>query len=512
MSSSDRLCLCAMLLSAAQVLHSQDLVYTKNRTVIECELDTTSLHSAKIGYRRYDQNTRLAIDTGRVLFIRDFAGEVVFPTRVIANKASKLFHWPHANHLPAEDQWIQCTSVRAAIEARFTPCAACMNTEPFITDKILERRIARQANIQFRLENEILYEDSRLPQLQRTLRDVLGKWPEDLKGFDYRVQIYKGEPNALTLGDGSIYFSTGLMNMLESSAEIEAVMAHEIAHAERRHMIRQYYHDQNASFWGSLAALVVGAAGGIATGSEAGARASFDFAATFAVIAVTLVSRGYSRELEQEADIMAQLYLAHNKLQTRDMLAAMDKLSFHALIRGGIIDGSEAYASHPAIVDRINQIQKADVTYLERPIVVAARPLIPSDIEPEFATLEVSLLYNAPTSLEGSEAEVFLLGICRNNTQRHSLKLDDLKIVLKDGDLDVPMEGLDDFVLYRGQQREFAVRATLPRPEAQSLVGHLRSRSNVEVTLGVTLIGVERKGMEKKVVQKELPSVLSIVQ
>ncbi len=47
-------------------------------------------------------------------------------------------------------------------------------------------------------------------------------------------------PNAYAVAGGNLYFTTGLLDMTESNAELESVLAHEIAHVERRHTLRGY--------------------------------------------------------------------------------------------------------------------------------------------------------------------------------------------------------------------------------------------------------------------------------
>ncbi len=58
--------------------------------------------------------------------------------------------------------------------------------------------------------------------------------------FVYKVEIINSDViNAFATPGGYIYVYTGLIKYIESEAEMAAVLAHEIAHADRRHSVNQ---------------------------------------------------------------------------------------------------------------------------------------------------------------------------------------------------------------------------------------------------------------------------------
>lgn len=58
--------------------------------------------------------------------------------------------------------------------------------------------------------------------------------------FEWQVRIINSDvKNAFAAPGGKLYFYTGLINYLENSAQLAGVMAHEIAHADRRHSTEQ---------------------------------------------------------------------------------------------------------------------------------------------------------------------------------------------------------------------------------------------------------------------------------
>ena len=91
--------------------------------------------------------------------------------------------------------------------------------------------------------------------------------------------------NAYCLPGGSITIFTGLLENANSADEVAAVLAHELAHATERHGIRQI---TQVATTGLAIQLLVGDLGGVAAaGGEA---------------AQSLLSNGYSRDHEREAD------------------------------------------------------------------------------------------------------------------------------------------------------------------------------------------------------------------
>ena len=100
------------------------------------------------------------------------------------------------------------------------------------------------------------------------------------------------EVNAFTPGGGYVYIHRGLMNYLNSEAELASVLGHEIGHDVARHPARAQTRDVLMSV-GAVAAA-------IASGSEAIAQ--------MANIGATAWMQGYGRENEMEADRLGLEY------------------------------------------------------------------------------------------------------------------------------------------------------------------------------------------------------------
>lgn len=108
---------------------------------------------------------------------------------------------------------------------------------------------------------------------------------------DYRVSVIENdEVNAFALPGGQIVVWTGLLREAESAEQIAGVLAHEIAHVERRHGLRNVAHRAGIAL--GLRLLVAIFLGGDLDG----------FTSLAADVAVIAASNDYGQDQESEAD------------------------------------------------------------------------------------------------------------------------------------------------------------------------------------------------------------------
>ncbi|MBQ6269502.1 MAG: M48 family metalloprotease [Bacteroidetes bacterium] len=96
----------------------------------------------------------------------------------------------------------------------------------------------------------ILNNASATQYLQNIVNEII-KSPEMLysKTFVYKVTILDTNIiNAFATPGGYIYVYTGLLKYVESEAELAAILAHEIAHADRRHSVQTIQKQYGVSF------------------------------------------------------------------------------------------------------------------------------------------------------------------------------------------------------------------------------------------------------------------------
>ncbi len=107
--------------------------------------------------------------------------------------------------------------------------------------------------------------------------------------------------NAFATPGGYIYINKGLINAVENEGELAGVIAHEIAHANARHVASIIEKSQKLNI-ATLAAVLAGAF--LGGGGEATAAI-----ATLSLAGAASLSLKYSREHEEEADMLGIEYL-----------------------------------------------------------------------------------------------------------------------------------------------------------------------------------------------------------
>ncbi len=156
----------------------------------------------------------------------------------------------------------------------------------------------------------------------------------------YNVHIIKEKsPNAFCIPGGSIYVTTGLLDFARSDSELAFVIAHELSHANGKHVIIQMERNQRLS----LAALAIAIA-------SRGAGAAI----VLSNVAAIAVSSAYSRDLEQEADYGA-ITIAENA--GYDLIAGvttMERLAEEELKQPWYDPGITL--DHPKLSERIQYI------------------------------------------------------------------------------------------------------------------------------------------------------------
>ena len=288
-------------------------------------------------------------------------------SKIHGNKYSKIFHKGDVLHRPNKNQREIFASQNEAISNGYKRCIACFDDALVLDGYNLEKNVAKQVNIEIRRREEILYEHPKLELLQKMMNQVLSEWNETLKGYKYRVQIIKDDsPNAMAVAGGSLYFTTGLLDLIEDDKELEMVMAHEIAHVERRHTLRHVREAERLSRNAQIAGLVSGIfVTGILSSDEyvADLGAITEMTTQIMKNSAELVSHGYNRELEAEADIVAQLHFKRKGYDPMPIVRILDKLATYSTSRGFSI-GTNAYSNHPSIINRIHSVNNSEIISL----------------------------------------------------------------------------------------------------------------------------------------------------
>jgi predicted Zn-dependent protease len=148
--------------------------------------------------------------------------------------------------------------------------------------------------------------------------------------------------NAFALPGGIVLVSSGLYRLLQSEDELAAVLAHEVAHVQRRHHYKVVQQQK-----------VVGGIGQVAS-SELGKNSKI--ADTLISRATEVIARGLDKNAEYEADRDGMVLAARAGYDATAILDVLEKL---ASISSGQAGGSLLFSTHPTPGARLEALSQA---------------------------------------------------------------------------------------------------------------------------------------------------------
>ena len=157
-------------------------------------------------------------------------------------------------------------------------------------------------------------------------------------------------PNAFVTNSSTIFIHSGLLLKLSTPEQVQAVLAHEVAHIANGHLSRRAinYSDMQRR---QAFALALGAVAGIAAG-DAGVGAGVGTAIAGASANAFL---GHTRAEEAAADISAIRFMRYGGVDPRSMLEVFEMFRGQELL---LPERQSGYArSHPLTRDRIRSVE-----------------------------------------------------------------------------------------------------------------------------------------------------------
>ena len=160
--------------------------------------------------------------------------------------------------------------------------------------------------------------------------------------FNYRLEFRKSPqigPNAFALPSGTIVMTDELVNLAQNDVELIGIMAHEIAHVEKRHGVRSIL--QNTGTFMLISVL----AGDVAS-----------ITSSAAALPTLLIEKGYSRKFEREADYESCAYLMRQGWGTQPyqniLLRISEKDSHHPKF--------SMLSTHPDLKERLDYLKQLE--------------------------------------------------------------------------------------------------------------------------------------------------------
>lgn len=179
------------------------------------------------------------------------------------------------------------------------------------------------------------------PAVSARLTMLLNRlFPYLSRPLPYEVRVVREKmKNAFSLPGGIIYFTTGMLEFLRTDAEIAAILAHELIHADKRHVMVQTARSSKIS----LAALVLM----VASKGSAGPM----ILTNLAQVAVT---NSYSQDLEREADKEGFRVLVEAGFPPAAMITPLESMIYDQL-KSPYIDLG-VFMTHPKLSERVEYI------------------------------------------------------------------------------------------------------------------------------------------------------------
>jgi len=190
--------------------------------------------------------------------------------------------------------------------------------------------------------------------------------PETFSGYHFAI-VESSQINAFSAPGGYVYVSSAFVKELPDEDAVAAVLAHEIAHIVKRHGVNAI---SNAKLFSALTEFSQQgasiAASQVSSSVDLGAITGV-FAESVSGVVDTLLTKGFDRSQEYEADLYAAELLQRAGYDSNALVRVLGILETHSQ---GEHEGW--FATHPQPIDRIEEL-KADFSFPAPQVVPAAR-------------------------------------------------------------------------------------------------------------------------------------------
>jgi predicted Zn-dependent protease len=188
-----------------------------------------------------------------------------------------------------------------------------------------------------------LYAHAELDAYLQTIADRLLAADGTANGDSVRVRAVRdSSANAFALPNGAVFVTTGLLQRLDSEAQIASVLGHEITHYTNRHALKEMRTVKRKTNWGRGLTILLAAATGASP-----AQLSQNLTDLWVLTSVS----GYEKDLEREADREGIRKLAAAGYDTAEGITVFERLLVAAKDEGG--QEQPYFASHPRLEERL---------------------------------------------------------------------------------------------------------------------------------------------------------------
>lgn len=177
---------------------------------------------------------------------------------------------------------------------------------------------------------------------------IASEMPETYRGYHFSA-MDSAEINAFAAPSGFIFATRGLLRCATSEDEVAAVLAHEISHVTGKHGLKAIQKSRQADRGALIAKWAL-------SGSDSSLLGKMvaNFGASVSDMVKTMVTAGYSRDLEKEADLGAVRLLHRVGYDPRALVRVLQAM------KPKLTPGGKDFAkTHPDPGERILYIEEA---------------------------------------------------------------------------------------------------------------------------------------------------------
>ena len=202
-----------------------------------------------------------------------------------------------------------------------------------------EQKLGHGAMTLLREQHEFIDDTNQTAQLAALAAPLIKVLPAGRSNLTFYISS-DPEPNACALPGGAVVVNAGLLKMVEQPEELLGVLAHELAHQTKRHVVRK-----TIAAAGPLVIFGLFLHSNSGLGNVAAAGSGL------------MVFQGFSREYETEADDTGWDYLVAANVDPRGMIHMFQKFQDDEAKTLRKPSTPEAFQSHPALEKRIARLE-----------------------------------------------------------------------------------------------------------------------------------------------------------
>lgn len=178
--------------------------------------------------------------------------------------------------------------------------------------------------------------DARQAEITRRFADITAQLAPFSVTPTVLFRRWDAGPNAIALSNGTVIVFDSLVELAEQPAQLDSILLHELGHIEHQHIMKSLV---RSTLWSASVAVIIGESSGLVD--------------VLSGAGVFLVTQGYSRTAEQEADA----YAVTKMMQIYGTRRPMQQMFEHLQGLGDSSELPQWLSTHPGLAERIEALK-----------------------------------------------------------------------------------------------------------------------------------------------------------